>query len=177
MLSYIGKFESVSLIGGILLFVFSSASLAEEYYTWVDENGIVNYSERSPDGYNAQRVTRESRFGFREPQFGRRDPSQVESPAETAPAASEETTGATGSDGDEGVDPDQLIAAQKQEIEAELAAEREKNCRLGKQNLARLEAYARIRVRDDDGEMRYLSDAEMEQKRQESRDAIKFHCR
>ena len=62
-MSYMGKLEfAVGLFCAVLL---ALPVLAEEdYYTWIDENGVVNYSERNPQGYNAQYVRREARFGY-----------------------------------------------------------------------------------------------------------------
>ena len=40
-----------------LLAIFSvsamSAIAEEDYYVWVDENGVTNYAQRNPQGYNA----------------------------------------------------------------------------------------------------------------------------
>ena len=168
-MAYMRKFETGLHITAICLLCLSvPAKAADEYYTWVDENGITNYSERSPAGYDAEFITEETRFGYRP------DPRPVETASVTAPTASAEPEETSGGDD---IDPDQLIAEQKAQYEAELAAERSKNCNLAKQNLARLETYARIRVKGDDGKMRYLTESEMDVKRQESREAIKFHCR
>lgn len=155
------------LIFALAMMIFSTFASAAEYYTWVDENGVTNYSERKPQGYEASFVTPGHRFGTVRRQ-AESDPVEETPPDETTPVTTE--TGAE-------VDPDALVAEEREKYEAELAEERKHNCALGKQNLARLQTYARIRVKGEDGKMRFLTDAEMEQKKQESREAIKFHCR
>ena len=112
MLAYIKNFKIVSRVFGLMLLTAGlSATAAEEYYTWVDENGVVNYAERNPQGYDARHVTpNEARFGRKiRPQFAPQ-PEASQTP-ETAGAASGES-GESG-EGDGAVDPDQLIAAQR----------------------------------------------------------------
>ena len=161
------KLETVVTLTALLLWAVSGgAQASEDYYTWVDENGVTTYAERAPAGYQTTHITENQRFGYRP--RPRQEPAQ-----QTAPEAPEtEQQGPAG-----GIDPDLAIAEEKAKYEEELAAERKHNCDLGKQNLARLETYARMRVKGDDGKLRYLSAAEIEQKKKESRDAIKFHCR
>ena len=145
--------------------LFSPASVhSAEYYTWVDENGVTNYSQRKPPDLETTHVTPTYTFGTSR---ARPEPE----PEVTTPDSSAITSGG------EEIDPDALVAEEREKYEAELAEERKVNCDLGKQNLARLQTYARIRVRGDDGSMRYLTDSEMQQKKKESREAIKIHCR
>lgn len=35
---------------------------AQDYYTWIDENGVKNYSQRNPRGYKARRVSKTHKF-------------------------------------------------------------------------------------------------------------------
>jgi hypothetical protein len=159
------KLKFVTGIQLIVLALGCTAAFASEVYSWVDENGVTNYSERRPPGQEETTpvTTQDTRFGYQ--------PRE----ADTAETATETTTD-TAPAGDT-VDPDKLIAEEKAKYEAELAEERRYNCNLGKQNLARLETYARMRVRDENGSERFLTPEEMDQKKKESREAIKFHCR
>lgn len=161
------KLETTATLCATLVLSFASGLQASEYYTWVDENGVTNYSERAPKGYQTTRITESQRFGYKS-----RNPSDPAAESRDVPFAEESREG-----GEEDIDPDAAIAGEKAMYEAELAAEREHNCKLGKQNLARLETYARIRVQGDDGKVRYLTAEEMAAKKKESREAIKFHCR
>jgi hypothetical protein len=49
-------------------------------------------------------------------------------------------------------------------------------CRRAQQNLESLDTAPRIRVRDDQGEYRYLSDEERAAERKKALDAIRVHC-
>ena len=50
------------------------------------------------------------------------------------------------------------------------------NCRIGTQNLARLESYSRIKVREENGEERFLNDEEKARRTDEDRALIRDNC-
>ena len=165
----------------LALLLMTSAVIAAEttYYTWVDENGITNYAERLPRGYEekvrgSQPVEAENEAVDEALNAGRpgRRPVAV-APAE-APADTEAEEADTGAE----VDPDELIREEREKIQAELAEERRFNCDVGKRNLTRLEAFSRIRIADEaTGEQRFMTPAEVEQKKAESRQLIRDNCR
>jgi hypothetical protein len=136
------------------------AVAAEDYYYWVDENGVKNFSQRSPTGQDAEFVTRNRRFGERIPETDR---DQTPNPVPTGQSASE-------------IDPDALVAEERQNLSSELAALRASNCEIGKRNLAQLLASRRIRVTDDKGENRVLSEEEKQAKMDVSRKVIREYC-
>ncbi|MEM7365938.1 MAG: DUF4124 domain-containing protein [Pseudomonadota bacterium] len=140
---------------GMLL---AAASSASEYYTWVDENGVTNYAERNPQGYNARLITKQRRFGER---------YQAETPAAPTTVASASSTS---------IDPDALVADQRAALEAEVAQTKASNCKIGRDNLVRLQAFARIRVRGDDGQERVLSPEEKQSKMDDARKIIQDNC-
>ena len=84
MLVYMRK---LTLLNGIkvlpalalFLMVASKPVSAAEYYTWVDDDGVTNYSQRDPEGYQAKYITERQRFG-RE-QFVPPPPSEASTPA------------------------------------------------------------------------------------------------
>ncbi len=49
-------------------------------------------------------------------------------------------------------------------------------CERARENLTTLNTYARIRLRDDQGEYRYISEEEKEAQRDEARSLIALHC-
>ena len=49
-------------------------------------------------------------------------------------------------------------------------------CQRARENLETLSAYARIRVRGDDGEYRYIDEEEKARRRKEAEEAIAQHC-
>jgi hypothetical protein len=158
---------------GSLVLAFASPQLLAteaEYYTWVDENGVTNYAEKEPSGYNARFVTREeSRFGYSLRPQGDALPQQVE--PETPDTSAEAVP-----DDAEQPDIDQQVAAERARVDAEIAAAKRSNCQIGRRNLAQLEAYARIRVKDDDGEERVLTDAEKAERIRKAKQTIRENC-
>lgn len=169
--SYMGKLEIATglMIAALLMSGNATAAAEEEYYTWIDENGITNYAERNPQGYEARYVTAdEQRFGY---QTGREEEApepSLEAPAEDD--AEEATTEELNRD------VDAEIAAEKQRIDREIAAAKKSNCNIGKLNLAQLTNYNRIKIKDDDGQVRVLSDEEKQSRIDRARATIRENC-
>ena len=158
---YIRKLESTAGLIGLLILLYATTSNAEdEYYTWVDEDGVVNYSEHNPQGFDARFITRSQRFGYQSD-----EPLEQEAPEQTAaPAADEER------------DIDVEIATQKARIDKEIAAAKKSNCNIGKLNLAQLQNYNRIKVQDDDGQVRVLSEEEKQSRIDRAKTTISENC-
>lgn len=152
-----------TLISILIIASFTvTPAIAADYYTWVDENGVTNYGERNPPGYNAEFVTRYQRFGI---------PTQPRD--ETPEPVASNSFAASGISS---VDPDELVAEQRDALRAKIASARASNCEIGKRNLAQLEAYRRIRVSDDNGENRLLTQDEKQAKADEAREVIRENC-
>lgn len=135
----------------------------EEYYTWVDENGITNYAERNPEGIDATYVSRNRAFGQRAP-TGR--------PGSTPGQSTEmQQTPVTSS-----TDPDALVDEQAAILAAEVAEIKRKNCEIGKNNLAQIKAFSRLRVEDENGQSRILTDDEKEERAERARQTIRDNC-
>ena len=152
----------------VLLFVTlclpcQTTSAAEDaYYTWVDENGVTNFAQKDPKEYESTYVTRTQEFG----RLNR--PKTPESrKVDTA-----ETPATTRNE----VDPDLEIQEERRDIQEQIAKIRASNCDIGKRNLAKLEAYSRIRVVEDDGEERLLSDEEKQERTTKARNTITQNC-
>jgi len=161
-----GKLEfAVGLFCAVLL---ALPALAEEdYYTWIDENGVVNYSERNPQGYNAQYVGRETRFGYNNNQ-------RSTFPPEPEPEF-------TSDQNEEGPDleTDEEFRQEMAQIEADKkrnAEIRRSNCRVARVNLEKLANYNRIRVQDDDGQTRFLTDEEKQARIDAARQSVRDNC-
>ena len=134
---------------------------------------MTNYAEKNPQGYQATHITSSRAFGYRKPQFGERRPSPTTSTA--APQAAASSTESDSSEG--GVDPDEAAAEERAKIDLQISKAKADNCDLGKRNLAQLEAFTRIRVKDDDsGEERMMSDEEKASKIGEARQIIRDNC-
>lgn len=164
-----------SLIGSVVLtfacLAVSPALIAEEYYTWVDENGVTNYAQKKPRGYEAMSVGGEEDIPFGYRRNAEPEPEPEPDPNAGRPGYNppDEALGE--------VDPDALIAEEKAAIEAKLAEDRAFNCDVGKRNLTRLEAYSRVKIVGEDGEARFMTPEEIEEKKTESRQLIRENCR
>ena len=82
---------------------------------------------------------------------------------------------------DEGAVPPEIVPKPGNEFEPTEAQPRpvKKNpeqCKRARENLAVLNSKARIRIRDDQGQVRPLSEEEKEDQRQQATDAITRHC-
>ena len=158
---YMTKLEStVGLIGLLILLSATTSNAEDEYYTWVDGDGVANYSEHNPQGFDARFITRSQRFGYQSD-----EPLEQEAPEQTAaPAADEER------------DIDVEIATQKARIDKEIAAAKKSNCNIGKLNLAQLQNYNRIKVQDDNGQVRVLSEEEKQSRIDRAKTTISENC-
>lgn len=144
---------------GMCCFTAVTATAEEEYYTWIDENGITNYAERNPEGVNATFVSRNQSFGQR----AGRDTAQEGSKASPASKPS-------------GPDPDALVGEQAAILAAERADIQRKNCEIGKNNLAQIKAFSRLRVTDENGQTRILTEEEKEARADVARQTIRENC-
>ena len=131
---------------------------AAEYYTWVDENGVTNYAERQPRGYVVERVEKERRFGY---------PTRYSRMVEAPPPADP-----TGVD----VSADDATSEEIARAAAELQEARATNCDVGKRNYARLKVFARVRVQDEDGGVRDLTDDEKQEQMTAAQQLISDNC-
>jgi|TARA_Y100000310_G_scaffold268350_2_gene280901 hypothetical protein len=142
----------------LLFLAFSHSGKAEEpYYIWVDENGVKNFSQRNPKDVDATFVSRSQPFGTRTTAADSRRP-----PGEPPASESQAATSAV---------PDADMAEEDQAVQEEIARIRASNCNIGKRNLAKLKAYARIRVGD-----RVLTDEEKQQRIESAEKTIEDNC-
>ena len=144
-------------IGAASVHLSTAAYGAEEYFIWVDENGVTNYSQRNPQGYQAQKISKTHRFGEQVHLEQRPEPTQQ-------PVTPDE------------IDPDALVAEQVASEAARIAATRRSNCEIGKKNLTNLQAFSRIRVTQDDGTVTVLSPEEKAAKTETARQVIRDNC-
>ncbi len=151
---------SIAAILQLSLVMVMPASAAEDYYVWVDENGVTNYAERNPEGVRAKYVSKSQTFG-------RRILEEIE---EETPESEKNTTAK------KEIDPDALVDEDAAVLAAEMAAIKRKNCEIGKNNLAQLKAFSRIRVTDEKGENRILTEEEKAQRTEEARKVIRENC-
>ncbi len=126
-----------------------SAANASEVYRWVDENGVVHYSDR-PVVEAAERVA------VRTPRAPEAPPAP---PTGDVPAGSD----AQGKLFAE-PDPDQVDA------------QRSANCEAARARLAQLERAPRLYREGPEGERQFLADEEIELLRDEARELVDAWC-
>lgn len=123
---------------------------ASEVFRWVDENGVVHYSDR-PFGEEAERLSVRT---------ARPAPATPAAPA--APAAPPE--GDTGG---------KLFSDPDPQAQAEL---REANCQVARGRLSQIERSPRLFREAPDGGRRYLTDEEIADVRREAEELVDAWC-
>ncbi len=171
---YMGKLKLVSTITTltVLITALNTPAYGEtEYYTWVDENGVTNYAQKNPTGYEAEHITSQARFGYSRYRQAQEESEEPADDSTSDDGANADNVAPAGDPNAEG-----FIAKERARIDAEIAKAKSTNCGIGKRNLAQLEAYARIKVRGDDGGVTILSDAEKAAKIADAKKTIKENC-
>ncbi|MDZ7684322.1 MAG: hypothetical protein U5O39_04390 [Gammaproteobacteria bacterium] len=148
-----------------------------KYCVWIDEDGVTNYSEHNPQGVDATYV------GPGQPAEASRRPGGRPGAVEDTPNEDDEAQQANAGNAESeaqsaegGVDPDELVEEERAAIEQKIAERQRENCEIGKRNLTRLQAYARIRVQGEDGQERVLTEEEKQQRIQRARQTVRENC-
>jgi len=134
----------------------------DSYYRWKDERGNMVVSDRPPEASIEYEV-----FSTGSSRFRRVSPGEGAVPAETTsrPGNRFETQDKADDNGSMDTVAVEVLPEKDPEI-----------CERARQNLETLQTAARIRVRDEAGELRYLSADEIETQRQNALDNIDVHC-
>ncbi|WP_279247232.1 DUF4124 domain-containing protein [Candidatus Litorirhabdus singularis] len=134
--------------------VLASNVCAEEgYYKWTDTSGRTHLGDRPPPaGTDYKFVSTDT--GISRSVAAEAAPGGSAAPAMPKPQASTET-----------------VAQQQITIE-----KNPEYCQQAQANIDTLDSVARIRIRDDDGEMRFLSEEEKATQRRKAEDMIAVHC-
>ena len=134
---------------------------AELVYRWVDEDGVVNYTQHLPWGVKAQQIT--TRDGA--PSVIKDVTQAIESTArETPPLTSEQQAML-----------DELKAAELVR-QQEAAKIRVANCEKAQEVLSKLSLSSRIRVRDPSGNERVMGEDERQRRIAEAQQGIVVNC-
>lgn len=151
----------------LLLLAPVHAYSEDDYYVWVDDNGVTNYAQKNPRDYPAERITATGHFAAKT----LIDSEQSQAPNRgSRPGLPPEPISTE-------VDPDKLIAEDRERIAGQIAAQKRSNCEIGKKNLVNLETYPRIMVKDENGEDRLLTAEEKTAKIGTARQTIREYCR
>ena len=144
---------SVLAAAAVLLIISSlSANAGRDYYRWVDERGNPVHSDRPPPKGVSYEVVSTGSSLTRQV-----DAEEGAVPAETEPRVGNEF---------ERVDTEKVQVVEKNP----------EYCKRAQENLATLTTAARIRVRNDQGEYRFLDEEEKESRRQDAQAGISAYC-
>lgn len=146
------------------LWLFIALGLASvganaELNRWIDENGVVHYSDTRPIGVDTDSVRN---FSGKE---------TVAAPAQAAPGNYVEREVELKKSLQE-----KQAASDKLAKEKALQDERQRNCTNAKESLRTLEAGGRIATYDASGEKVFLDDAALELRVQDARAAVQANC-
>ena len=130
-----------------------------DVYRWVDDNGVVNYTQQKPRHVDAELVST------------KRGSSAPSAAAQPAPAASPRP---------ELDEKQQRLLEELQAAEAtrreELAEARADNCRRARTLLERLTTKSRIKVRGEDGQVQVLPEEQRQQRISEAQQGVAANC-
>jgi hypothetical protein len=138
----------VLILTAVLITGIPIAQAAQDYYKWTDENGVTHYSARKPHNQAAEVISIKT---------GQRV---------AIPAANQTNTASGTSRG---------AASQPPAGSDESLKDRER-CQTAQDNLETMRTNARVRMREENGEIRYLSEEEKAQKVQEFEKAMAESC-
>ena len=124
-------------------------------YKWTDDDGVTHFGDRAPTGGNAEQVN--VRSGTSRSGEGRGSPQEQLNELQ---------------------ERQQNEAQRREETAAEEARrkQREANCATARSNLDLINRNARIRAEGEDGELRYLSPEEIDERRQEFKRIAEENC-
>lgn len=153
---------------------------AAEVYRWVDAQGTVHYSSVAPRDVTYERI---------DPRARPRTPATLANPSDPAagstdqaPATAEPTTAVqVPSDDELGLTEEQRehraqLQAEAETRRARLEEERREQCSRARRQYEDLTTHTRVRVRDDSGRERLLSEEELQTRIAAARDAIVTNC-
>ena len=135
----------------VIAFGYTSTASGETYYRWVDDRGQPVHSDRPPPKGTEYEVVST-------------DTSLIRSVEADAGAVPKKVT-STPSNEFEPVETKQVSVEKNPEY-----------CDRAKANLQSLDTSARVRLRDDQGEYRYIDEEEKATQRQLALDAIESYC-
>jgi hypothetical protein len=146
-----GKALAVLLTTAAITLGHISTALGETFYRWEDDRGRPVHSDRPPPkGVDYEVVST--------------DTSLIR-PVEAEAGAVPKKVTPTPSNDFEPVETREAMIEKNPEY-----------CERAKQNLETLDGPARIRLRNDQGEYRYIDEKEKEVQREEARNVITAHC-
>ncbi len=127
-------------------------------FKWVDEQGVTHYSQTPPPGQRSESVAVPGR------------PAPEKPPAASAEASQPQPAGAEQPAPEAGQTPDQRTAAEREAIG-------QKVCQGLREDLAKLEQYPRIFLRDAQGKGVWLTPEERQQRIDQTKKQLQEMCK
>lgn len=154
------------LLGTALLLLTGLSASADEIYRWVDENGVVNYTQQKPRGTEVETIVTKGGSA----RVARNTPTPAAAPAPV-------TSAATG----ERLSPEQEkmlegLRAAEQTRQNEIAKIKEQNCQQSRDVLSRLSVKNRIRVKGEDGDYTVMPEDERQDRISKAQENIARFC-
>jgi hypothetical protein len=146
----------------VLLMLASLSVSADEIYRWVDENGVVNYTQQKPRNTEAETIVTSS--GSSRVANDTSAPMPVTSASTGQPMSAEQEKMLEG-----------LRAAERTRQE-EIAKIKEQNCQQSRDVLSRLTLKDRIRVKGADGEYTIMPEDERQERISKAQENIALYC-
>ena len=145
----------IPVLLAVALGLATSASYAGRTYKWVDDQGVVHYTQHPPRGRQAEIFNPHSS------------------------AVSEESANARLEALTEKVEAAQEARELKDDILSQELARRErikKNCQIARKNLVTLETAARVQDKDEGGNPYFLDDGQKQARIAETKQQVETYC-
>ncbi len=169
-----------NLICVLIVSMIPMSVLAQDYYVWVDTNGVTNYAQQKPQGFESRLISSSQRPGsdraIVDTTRGSRPGAQAFDAAAQAEQTAKRAAASKAAPIVEEVDPDEIIAEDRAIVAAKINEQKRANCDIGKKQLTTLEMFRRIQVKGDDGEDRVLSDEEKATRTATARQITRDNC-
>jgi Domain of unknown function (DUF4124) len=129
---------------------------AQSVYKWTDDDGVTHFGDRKPVGKASESVSVRTGSASKASGDSRKSPQQRVDEIEERQASTQEM-------------------AEMNAAERARQKQRAANCQTAKSNLALIQTGSRVKVQED-GEKRYLTPQEIEQKRQQFEKIAELNC-
>lgn len=137
----------------VFVAIFPALSMAASVYKWTDENGVTHFGDRKPTGQETESV---------DVRTGKKASGPQTSPQERLGQMEEKQANAAN---------DEKVKAVEKAREKQRAA----NCETAQNNLNLLRAGSRVKV-EENGEQRFLTPEEIEEKRKQFEAIAEQNC-
>ena len=144
----------------LILALCAYSASADQVYRWVDEQGVVNYTQQKPRDMDAEQLS--TRSGA--PRVVDEAPAPLVSPATGQELSQDQQSMLEG------------LQAKEQARKEDIAKIKQENCEKSQAVLGRLTIKNRIRIRGDDGEYRIMAEDERQERIQEAQMGIAQNC-